>query len=68
MEIQIVPVESKDKTELLDLMTRVIYTSVTQEANLQNSYIENVTQNLEWWVTNPELGAVILRQSTVKRL
>ncbi|MBT9316198.1 GNAT family N-acetyltransferase [Leptothoe spongobia TAU-MAC 1115] len=56
MEVQIVPVAFEDKTELLDLMTRVICTSVTQEIDLQSSYIENITKNLEWWAANPELG------------
>lgn len=56
MEIQIIPVAFEDKTELLDLMMRVICTSVTQEVDLQNSYIENVTKNLEWWAANPELS------------
>lgn len=56
MEIQIIPVESKDKAELLDLITRVVCTSVTQEAELQNSYIENVTKNIEWWAANPKVG------------
>ena len=56
MKSQIVPVAFKDKTELLDLMKRVICSSVTQEADLQSSYIENVTKNLEWWAANPELG------------
>ena len=37
-------------------MMRVICTSVTQEVDLQNSYIENVTKNLEWWAANPELS------------
>ncbi|MEO0376307.1 MAG: GNAT family N-acetyltransferase [Cyanobacteria bacterium P01_A01_bin.17] len=37
-------------------MTRVICTSVTQEAALQNSFIENVAKNLEGWAAKPELS------------
>ena len=56
MDTQIVPVDPKDKAEILDLMARVIRTSVTQDADLQASYIKNVTQNLEWWEANPTLA------------
>jgi hypothetical protein len=53
MDTQIIPVEPKDKVEVLDLMARVICTSVTQDVNLQANYIKNVTQNLQWWEANP---------------
>ena len=56
MDTQIVPVDPKDKAEILDLMARVIRTSVTQDADLQANYIKNVTQNLEWWEANPTLA------------
>ena len=56
MNTQILPAKLSDQPELLALMTRVICTSVTQETNLQNSYIDNVTKNLEWWAANPELS------------
>ncbi|MEO1144105.1 MAG: GNAT family N-acetyltransferase [Cyanobacteria bacterium J06638_22] len=56
MNAKIVSVEPRDHAEVLDLMVRVIRTSVTQDADLQTSYIENVTQNLDWWQTNPTLG------------
>lgn len=56
MHTQIASVEPDDKIELLDLMNQVICTSVTQDETLQTSYIENVTQNLEWWMDYPTLG------------
>jgi GNAT superfamily N-acetyltransferase len=56
MDTQIVPVDPKDKAEVLDLMARVICTSVTQDADLQANYIKNVAQNLEWWEANPTMA------------
>lgn len=56
MNAQILPVEPHDKAELLDLMARVICTSVTQDADLQANFIENVTKNLEWWEADPAKG------------
>jgi GNAT superfamily N-acetyltransferase len=56
MDTQIIPVEPKDKVEVLDLMARVICTSVTQDVNLQANYIKNVTQNLQWWEANPAMA------------
>lgn len=47
MGTQIIPVDPKDKAEILDLMARVIRTSVTQDVDLHANYIKNVTQNLE---------------------
>ena len=49
----IATVEYKDQAEVLELMARVIRTSVTQAPDLQVSYIKNVTRNLEWWAENP---------------
>lgn len=54
MNSQILSVNHNDQPELLALMTRTIRTSVTQEIDLQNSYIKNVTKNLEAWAANPD--------------
>ncbi|MEL6334227.1 MAG: GNAT family N-acetyltransferase [Cyanobacteria bacterium J06631_9] len=56
MSAQILPVDHSDQSELLALMTRVICTSVTQDATLQNSFIENVTKNIERWAADPTLS------------
>ena len=56
MEFFITPVEPQDKSILLALMAQVISTSVTQDVDLQKSYIDNVTQNLHWWENHPHLG------------
>ncbi|MGD1861451.1 MAG: GNAT family N-acetyltransferase [Leptolyngbyaceae cyanobacterium] len=56
MNASIISVHPEDQAEVLELMTRVICTSVTQDVNLQASYIKNVTQNLAWWAENPTLG------------
>lgn len=55
MKPTIAAVETQDQAEVLELMTRVICTNVTRDADLQTSYIKNVTQNLEWWQENPAL-------------
>lgn len=56
MPIQVVSVELLDKAELLDLMSSVICSSVTQDVALQTSYIDNVAKNLYWWAANPASG------------
>lgn len=67
MSIQIVPVEHQDKAELLDLIARVICTSITQDMALQANYIDNVAKNLDWWATNSALGCHLkaLDQETI---
>lgn len=56
MTTQVLPVAPRDKADILDLMARVICTSVTQDADIQANFIENVTRNLEWWEANPNLS------------
>jgi GNAT superfamily N-acetyltransferase len=55
MGISITKVEAKDRDRLLTLMSRVIATSVTQDAELKKAYINNVTQNLDWWENNSDM-------------
>ncbi len=47
MDTQIVPVDPKDKAEILDLMTYVIRTSVTQDASSCHSLAQSGRYALE---------------------
>ena len=56
MQAHIVSVQLQDKHELLLLMKRVICTNITQDADLQTLYIDNVVHNLSWWIEHPSMG------------